>query len=81
MLGVIPLCCSDLCAYAYDQCVAAIPVKAVKSVTKVGNKSASHSHSSGCSCGGAGRAYRAYDREDDENTERYSGNEYYYDAY
>lgn len=79
MLGVAPLCCSDLCAYAYDQCVATVPVKAVKSITKVGSKSASYSHSSGsgCNCRGAGRAYREYDREDDDDAESYPGDAYY----
>lgn len=75
MLGVTPLFCSDLCAYAYDRCVTAIGFRSVRFTTKTGIKSASHSHASGshssgsgCSCGGVGRGYSECDEDDDGNS-------------
>lgn len=70
MIGVAPLCCSDLCAYSYNMLAANVPVKAVRSLTgQAGKATKASTGSSGCSCSG-GRAAssfnRSFDRDEDD---------------
>lgn len=69
MMGVAPLCCSDLCAYSYNAVVANVPVKAAKTLKSSSKVSRG---ASGCGCHSSERTpgssiYRQMNRDDNED--------------